>query len=174
MSGEQGGLSAARGGSPAFRDGRAGCVEWRGGGDTMSLCPGLGLAPGTCNYCINAASIFCCCCCWSCCCCICCNIRSRSTGWLGPVTSPPVCAALSVLWQAAGRLAAAAPGCSAWLSLDGAATGTRFESPFGSASVGGCIPVFTWQGGLVSRRGHFVGENFFVHLHNHSFWVAGC
>ena len=97
MSGASGGLGAARGGLPSCRDGRAGCVEWRGGGDTMSLCPGLGLAPGTCNYRINAASIFCCCCCWSCCCCICCNIRSGSTGWLGAVASRRAGAALSML-----------------------------------------------------------------------------
>ena len=93
----------------------------------MSLYPGLGLAPGAGNCCISAASI---CCCWICCCCICCNIWSRSTGWLGPVALPRAGAALSVLWPATGRLAAAAAGCSAGWPLDGAATGTRFESPF--------------------------------------------
>ena len=69
----------------------------------MSLCPSLGLTPGPSNYCNNAASI---CCCWSCCCCICCNIRSRSTGWLAAVASPRAGAALSVLLPAAGPLLA--------------------------------------------------------------------
>jgi hypothetical protein len=125
MSGARGGLGAARGGSLACRDDRAGCVECRGGGDTMSLCPGL--APGAGNCCISIASI---CFCWICCCSICCNIWSRSTGWLGPVASPRAGAALSVLWPGAGRMAAAAAGCSVGSPLDGAATGTRFESPF--------------------------------------------
>ena len=44
-----------------------------------------------------------------------------------------------MLWPAAGRLAAAAAGCSAWSPLDGAATVTWLESPFWSR-LGG-----TWQ-----------------------------
>ena len=49
MCGARGDLGAARLGSPACRGGRAGSVEWRGGGGTVSPGPGLGPAPGGCN-----------------------------------------------------------------------------------------------------------------------------
>ena len=62
---------------------------------------------------------------------------SRSTAGPGAVASPQAVGAPSLLWTAAGRLAAAAAASSGWSPLDGPATGTPLGSPsWGSRGSG--------------------------------------